>query len=206
MDLAAALAAAPVADASPLFIKGASRNDLPALFAARGYTHGAEIGVYKGEYAEILQRGIPNLHLLCVDRWAPYRSKKTGLTIFKSAVAAYQEARQRLTGYDCSFMKMSSLEAAALIPDGSLDFVYIDADHWFTAVIDDLRAWIPKVRKGGVIAGHDFDYKLPLDNRVRTAVTAWAEAHVIQPWYVLGRFKVRPGEHHDPELTWMWDA
>ena len=42
--------------------------------------------------------------------------------------------------------------------NGSLDFVFIDAEHTFEAVVSDIRAWLPKVKHGGCIAGHDLDW------------------------------------------------
>ena len=50
----------------------------------------------------------------------------------------------------------SSVEVARSLPDESLDLVFIDADHSEQAVREDVRAWLPKVRRGGVIAGHDY--------------------------------------------------
>jgi len=43
-----------------------------------------------------------------------------------------------------------------LIPDESLDFCYIDADHSYRAVSDDIRLWFPKIKKEGLLGGHDF--------------------------------------------------
>jgi GT2 family glycosyltransferase/predicted O-methyltransferase YrrM/predicted Zn-dependent protease len=54
-------------------------------------------------------------------------------------------------------LEAPSVEAAASFPDGSLDFVFIDADHAYKSVKADVRAWLPKVRPGGVLAGHDYD-------------------------------------------------
>ena len=51
---------------------------------------------------------------------------------------------------------MDSLEAASRFDDASLDFVFIDAAHEKDAVLADIKAWLPKVKKGGVIAGHDY--------------------------------------------------
>jgi hypothetical protein len=42
------------------------------------------------------------------------------------------------------------------VADSSLDFVYIDARHDRASVLEDLAAWYPKVRAGGIIAGHDY--------------------------------------------------
>ena len=49
-----------------------------------------------------------------------------------------------------------SIEASKLFEDKSLDFVLIDADHSYEAVKEDLRAWVPKIKPGGVIAGDDY--------------------------------------------------
>ena len=53
-------------------------------------------------------------------------------------------------------MKMTSLEAASKFADDSIDFVFIDASHEYTDVVDDLKAWYPKLKKGGTLAGHDY--------------------------------------------------
>ncbi len=65
-------------------------------------------------------------------------------------------------------MQMDSVEAAGTFHDGSLSFVFIDADHRWDAVVKDLEAWKPKVRPGGVFAGHD--YIAPLWPDVKRAV------------------------------------
>jgi predicted O-methyltransferase YrrM len=46
------------------------------------------------------------------------------------------------------------------ITDESLDWVYIDADHRYESVLNDLRLVYPKVKHGGIIAGHDFVYSV----------------------------------------------
>jgi predicted O-methyltransferase YrrM len=51
-----------------------------------------------------------------------------------------------------------SVEAAERFADGSLDFVFVDASHDFVNVFADVRAWYPKVKPGGVIAGHDIGW------------------------------------------------
>lgn len=56
----------------------------------------------------------------------------------------------------CHVWRMSGNEAAQLLPDLSLDFVYIDARHDFESVYNDLLTWTPKVKPGGIIAGHDY--------------------------------------------------
>lgn len=51
---------------------------------------------------------------------------------------------------------MPSIEAAKLVPDKSLDYIYIDGDHRYEGFMDDLNAWYPKLADGGMIAGHDY--------------------------------------------------
>jgi hypothetical protein len=55
--------------------------------------------------------------------------------------------------------KLTSIEGAALFEDGSLDAVYIDGNHLPEFVKADARTWLPKVRPGGFIAGHDWQHK-----------------------------------------------
>lgn len=49
------------------------------------------------------------------------------------------------------------MEAAKQFDDGALDLVFIDADHSYAAVRADIDAWMPKVRAGGILAGHDYN-------------------------------------------------
>ena len=55
-----------------------------------------------------------------------------------------------------SFIKMSSRAAAKYVRDGCLDLVFIDANHSYEAVKQDIELWLPKVRKGGIVSGHDY--------------------------------------------------
>ena len=52
-------------------------------------------------------------------------------------------------------LKLTSLEASKKFKDESLEFVFIDASHEYEDVLNDLQAWFPKIKKGGILAGHD---------------------------------------------------
>jgi hypothetical protein len=56
---------------------------------------------------------------------------------------------------------MSSVDASKLYEDESLDFVFLDADHSYEGVRSDIEAWLPKVKRGGIFAGHDFAHYFP---------------------------------------------
>jgi hypothetical protein len=188
----------------PIEVMGASRVHLPDIFTELGFTKGAEIGVWKGEFAAVLCQ-IPNLHLLCVDPWVPYQDYGDH-TIRTHISAAYEETRTRLRGFDVRFILQFSVEAAALIPNESLDFCYIDANHRYEYVVADLAAWLPKVRKGGVICGHDYkSISYRPDLQVVEAVDGWTKAYKVAPWYVLGRTRTRPGEVRDKHRSWLWE-
>jgi predicted O-methyltransferase YrrM len=51
-----------------------------------------------------------------------------------------------------------SVEASKQFEDKSVDFVYIDGDHSYDAVKEDIIAWLPKIKINGIIGGHDYDY------------------------------------------------
>lgn len=55
-------------------------------------------------------------------------------------------------------IRMTSIEASKIYEDNSLDFVFIDASHEYKDVLDDITHWLPKVKSGGCIAGHDYEY------------------------------------------------
>lgn len=76
----------------------------------------------------------------------------------------------------------TSLEAASSFEDGTIDAVFIDAAHTFDSVKEDIDAWLPKVRPGGIIAGHDYADQWP---GVRVAVdSSFPSVEVIgKCWY-----------------------
>lgn len=142
------------------------RIELAKYLAKQGFTKGAEVGVFTGYYSEVLFNEIPNLHLYCVDIWGEGKYKR-----------AEDECLERLRPYNTTIIKKPSVEAAKDVPDGSLDFVYIDAAHDYDNVKIDLNAWAPKVKVGGIIAGDDF-YDFPSGKGgVMAAATEYASHH-----------------------------
>lgn len=139
------------------------RVQLAEFLASEGFVLGAEVGVFGGYFSEVLLKTIPDLKLLCVDIWGWGKYK-----------VAEEECIKRLEPYNATIIKKPSVEAAKDVPDGSLDFVYIDAAHDHKNVMLDLEAWVPKVRDGGIVCGDDF-YKFPNSGNtgVMTAVTEY---------------------------------
>lgn len=139
-----------------------NRIELAKYFGRVGFTKGAEIGVWRGRYSEILYQNIPGLKLICVDIWE------------KDHI--YEDAKKRLTRYGAKLIKKPSTEAAKDIPDESLDFVFIDADHSYKFVKEDISVWTKKVRRGGIVAGHDYYvFKWSGDSGVIDAVNEYTK-------------------------------
>lgn len=128
---------------------------------------GVEIGVQRGRYSEYLLTWWHGARLISVDPW---REATQGEYVDRANVAQeeqerrYRETLERLRrfGPRSEVWRATSLEAAARLGDGSVDFVYIDARHDYESVLEDLTAWWPKARRGGIVAGHDYvDGDLP---------------------------------------------
>ena len=167
-----------------------NRIELAKVFNDLGFKIGAEIGVAEGRYSQILCEAIPNLHLICVDVWKPY-GENWRMDEYQDK--AYEEAVQRLSKYDVDIKRTTSLEASLTVPDDSLDFVFIDGAHDFDNVMLDIILWAKKVRKGGIVSGHDYMHFHK--SGVVEAVNKYTEEHRIE-LNVIGR---NQNEHKDDQ-------
>lgn len=119
-----------------------------------------EIGVAEGDFSFYL-----------LDRWPgtcwqvdPWRQMDAAEYVDVCNLAdPEQERRFELVtkraakyGRRAAPMRMTSEEASSKFIDGVFDFVYIDANHKYESISQDLKLWWPKVRWGGVFAGHDY--------------------------------------------------
>lgn len=172
-------------DIQPMKIAGREQlgnvlNDLGLLGT------GAEIGCAYGAYAGAVLADWKGARYLMVDLWAPqptdvYRENQSGLRFDecfrKCSELAARDPRAVL-------MRMGSVDAAAQIEDGSLDWVYLDGNHDYGPVLADMDAWWPKVKPGGVFAGHDFYNAVQPQGtghycRVQDAVERWMREHAL---------------------------
>jgi len=130
------------------------REHLPQILKERGLTAmGVEVGVCRGEFSEILLKDWPGF-LWLVDAWAPlddYEELYPHADNLKACTERLVAYRERV-----GMLVMPSLAAAETFSDESLDFVYLDANHRYSAVLEDLNAWYPKLRKGALFAGDDY--------------------------------------------------
>lgn len=187
-------------------IPNIGRNDLAQLFAELGFNKGAEIGVEKGRYSEVLCQANPNLHLYSIDPWIDTAYEQGIPDGQASFTSAYAQTQRRLAPYkNCHIVRKTSGEALKDFEDNSLDFVYIDANHDFPNFIFDLHYWIKKVKPGGIISGHDYAvFSYRRFNHVKRALDAYARSYRMIPFFIVGSMEIKPGEIRDRYRSWFW--
>jgi predicted O-methyltransferase YrrM len=132
--------------------------------ANRKYDTLVEVGVWKGHSISYLAKKIKNLNynpkIYAVDlfedtideEWNKNLKEEISLiSKIYNKVLENNEVRDMITD-----IKGLSWEMAKNFEDNSVDFVFIDAGHEYESVVKDINAWLPKIRKGGIISGHDY--------------------------------------------------
>ncbi len=184
----------------PYTIGGLNRDGLVDLWRGLGYKVGAEVGVDLGTFAKLIFEGIPGLKMYLVDPYAPYHGNVRHV---KRNPEAKSIASKSLKGFDTVWIEEVSETAFKKIKDGSLDFVYIDGNHRYDYVMLDIILWSRKVRKGGMVSGHDYNTKGRNSEReVKIAVDHYTKFHRITPWFITDN-KAR---HYKPDrhASWFW--
>lgn len=138
-------------------MKSHSRSLIKVLSVLDSIDKGVEVGVWNGQNAFHLLKKFEDLHLVLVD---DYDAKKLEMNNMPSEEVewAQRKCTETLKKFTdrYNWMQMESLDASEYIVDGSQDFVFLDANHWYKSVKADIDAWLPKVRIEGILAGHDF--------------------------------------------------
>lgn len=119
-----------------------------------------EVGSWKGKSTAFLLveawNKSPRIEIYAVDTWAgstehaDAASVKNG-TLYNEFLANVKPVSRQLIP-----LRMPSVQGANFFPDQSVDSVFIDAAHDYENVRADIAAWLPKVKKGGILAGHDY--------------------------------------------------
>lgn len=130
---------------------------------------GAEVGVLQGETSRRLLGRLPSLHLCMVDTWSSF-SKDSDYYLSGDRCARLSDDRQQVNMEEAgaatefaaerrTIMQSTSPDASHQFDDSSLDFVIIDADHTYGAVLKDLYCWWPKLRTGGLLLGTNLGHR-----------------------------------------------
>ncbi len=184
------------------------RDDLPKFLFESGCRVGVEIGVNEGEYGiKLCQAG---LKVYGIDPYIAYKQYKEP----EAYVSHYEQALKHLAGLNYKIIKKFSMDALADFEDGSLDFVYIDGNHTLPYITADIFGWEPKLRKGGIMSGHDYAFvrgtrekeipKIYDGTHVKAGVDACAYIMRVEKLYILGKRYSKKKGSRDQWRSWFW--
>ena len=186
------------------------RDDMYRLFAELGYTTGLEVGVEKGKNAQTMFEIIPGLKLYGVDSYLqhPQASYAYHATLRHWDEGYLQNCKDqclsRMKGKNFVLLEGFSEDVARKVKDNSLDFVYLDADHSYDFVMQDLILWGRKIRKGGILSGHDY-YPNPdmsaRRSKVTQALNDYTKVHGINFYVTSEDHSVLRGDIYP---SWFW--
>jgi len=129
-------------------------NDLTSLI---GKGKGVEIGVFQGYFSrEILSKWEGTLYM--VDVWRGLGDEYEDMSNHNNHSDAFVTTMKNIEGHEDRgiMIRATSKIASEIFEDESLDFVYIDANHAYDFVAEDIKLWFPKLKKGGIFAGHGY--------------------------------------------------
>jgi uncharacterized Rossmann fold enzyme len=147
---------------------------------------GVEVGVFTGALSSRLLADERIAKLYMVDSWAAQHADQYAESgdYHATLTQGQQDECLAMTQQAVAFaagrgriIRESSTEAAKNFADGSMDFVFIDADHSYEGCMADLKAWAPKVKPGGLLCGHDYENTDYPKFGVTTAVDEYLAIH-----------------------------
>jgi len=119
---------------------------------------GVEIGVSGGVGSFGMLYYLPNLKLYCIDPWLHIDGAPAEAGLAQEIHdEGYATALLRVSPYKdrVTLIRKQSDAAVNDVPD-VIDFVHIDGDHRYEQVVRDIKNYMPKIRSGGLISGHDY--------------------------------------------------
>lgn len=173
---------------NPHKLEGVERPQMYQLFAELGFTVGLETGIEKGKNAVVMFENIPNLKLYGLDS---YKRHPQASYIYDAEKRNWddrylqgvkEQCMKRMKGRNVVMIEKFTEDGIKDIKDNSLDFVYLDADHSYDFVMQDMILWGRKLKKGGVMSGHDYYDHNKSDRRwkVAQAVKDYTNVHGIK--------------------------
>ncbi len=143
----------------------------------------AEIGSWKGMSTAVMAKTVADFHgkVFAIDHWKgsegvpEHQQSKTSdmLSVFR-----YNMKALNLSNYIFPLVMTSEI-ASSIYQDNSLDMVFIDADHRYKYIKQDIELWLPKVKSRGIIAGHDCEGRYTTFGKFRRVVDAHLDEDVI---------------------------
>ena len=132
---------------------------IPEILNKIGAKVAVEVGVFKAQFSKHLLKNWDGT-LWLVDPWRAFEEGEgyVDASNHKKHQTAYLEAMQNIEGYESRAFMLRGLSSdmASRFEDNSLDLVYLDGNHAYEWVKEDIELWWPKIKKGGVLTGHDY--------------------------------------------------
>lgn len=135
------------------------RADIGSILSVKRLTGcGVEVGVWRGDFSfQILEKWETCERFYLIDPWKPnipdYADIRNDNYTPDDLKFVQERFAEQIENGQIELCQGFSKDFVDVLPD--MDFVYIDANHAYQYVLDDLRMWWPKVKSGGVLAGHD---------------------------------------------------
>lgn len=190
-------------------------NFFPLLINKLEFKMGVEIGVDKAGFSKhILDKTNISMYY-CIDCWMDDFGSDCKPGYFnEDGNIRFNQAQEMLKDHEgrVALFKSTSMESVDKFEDESIDFCYIDGDHSLFGIFEDVHAWTPKVKIGGIISGHDFkdgprsginDYwGKQLDYKIKTVVENYCSKHgyklnvvggkIMSWWFVKNKAPEKP--------------
>jgi len=145
----------------------------------------AEIGTYMGRCTamwnvKLINRGI-NYDYYTIDHFlgsSEHHAKS--MPNYKTTLKNLEPIQNKII-----LLNLPSVEASTKFKDEYFDIVYIDASHEYEFVKEDIIAWLPKVKKGGIICGDDYVIGWP--GVIKAVDEFFSKVNIIgnQQWYYI---------------------
>jgi len=123
-----------------------------------------EVGTCWGGFSKFIIKNLPYSLLFCVDPYMVFNKYEymdsLNMTTQDNLDSKFTRVNYELTTLSkgrCKVLRVTSEEAASFVDDNSAAFVYIDANHEYKHVKNDILLWIKKVQPGGILAGDDVE-------------------------------------------------
>ena len=159
------------------------------------------MGVWRGDLSAALLRYLRPKRLHLVDPWRFMPDKPKAIyggreatsqadmdAIYEQVLEHFEDERRQGRAV---VHRQTSVDAAPAIADGSLDWVYVDGDHTYDAVRNDLAAWAPKLKPGGLMTGDDYGSYGWWEGGVQRAVDEFVAARRPEVLLLTSHFALR---------------
>jgi len=137
---------------------------LPKLIHQFDLKVGCEIGVAFGTHSEAILQNTKIKKLYSIDPYKHFDNYNDPMNLSQQHFdALYYKVSKRLEVFDdrSALMRSTSIDASKTFNSNELDFVFIDSQHSYEAVSEDLEAWYEKIRSGGILSGDDYGNEWP---------------------------------------------